>query len=73
MPGIKTSRGFTRRGQSLDVAPTLSVPCSKCDAPVGERCRMWRKQDGKRLYIKGYTDRHHSERKALAALQEGAA
>jgi hypothetical protein len=55
-----------RGGMPIDVSPTLRVPCSKCGAPVGERCRMWRKQDGKRLYVKGHTDRHHEERKALA-------
>lgn len=72
MPRVKTPRGFTSQGQSLDVAaPTLRVPCSKCDAPAGERCRMWRMQDGVRLYLKGWTDRHHPERKALA--KKGAA
>lgn len=54
-------------GRPLDAAPTLRVPCPNCDAAPGERCRMWRKQDGERLYIRGHTNRHHPQRKALAA------
>jgi hypothetical protein len=71
MPRTAGWHGVVRHGQALDVVPTLTVPCSNCDAPIGERCRMWRKQDGVRLYIKGWTDRHHPERKALA--KKGAA
>lgn len=66
MPYAKTYHGRVSMGRHVEVAaPTLKVPCSKCDAEIGERCRMWRKQGGVRLYVKGYTTRHHEERKAL--------
>lgn len=57
---------YNQEGQRSEVAEVLRVACPKCDASAGQRCISWRRQDGVRLYVKGYCVKPHAERKGAA-------
>lgn len=53
------------------LAGTLRMPCTVCDAPAGERCRVWRLADGARLYVKGPRVKPHQARTAAYHASQG--
>jgi hypothetical protein len=66
---VRPSRGIGAAGLGgtpLVGARSLHVVCRSCGAQIGERCRVYKVEDGVRLYIKNYRRQSHPGRAADA-------
>lgn len=58
-----TGRGSGTPTQS---PPSTRVPCTTCDARIGQRCQRWKIADGARLYRLGTLAKQHQSRRDAA-------